>query len=270
MIAKSLTKTFSHTAVLFFFVLVLDQLSWGSDEWLHYHPCYMTPEIQSVYVDLNQRLIFIDGQHFDKGSSPVVTLGGNPLEVQKHTRNEIAARLPKDISDGEYKLFVFTGNSLKCRDEYCLTIAAVDPESSAVLQGPKGDTGPAGPPGPQGPQGPAGPKGPEGPQGVQGLPGATGPQGPAGSPGISGWIIVSSDGALNSTQDEIVGVANCPAGLKVTGGGFYASNYLRVRESYPSQDGKSWYVVATVMQGELPEWEVSLKIKIYAICAQIQ
>ena len=62
-------------------------------------------------------------------------------------------------------------------------------QSSAIIQGIKGDTGPAGPQGAQGPAGPQGVQGPAGPQGIAGSAGgvggsgATGPQGAQGIPG---------------------------------------------------------------------------------------
>jgi len=62
-------------------------------------------------------------------------------------------------------------------------------QSSAIIQGIKGDTGPAGPQGVQGPAGPQGVQGPAGPQGIAGSTGgvggsgATGPQGAQGIPG---------------------------------------------------------------------------------------
>jgi len=62
-------------------------------------------------------------------------------------------------------------------------------QSSAIIQGIKGDTGPAGPQGVQGPAGPQGVQGPAGPQGIAGSAGgvggsgATGPQGVQGVPG---------------------------------------------------------------------------------------
>jgi hypothetical protein len=62
-------------------------------------------------------------------------------------------------------------------------------QSSAILQGLKGDTGAQGPAGPQGAQGPAGPQGaqgPAGPQGLAGTAGSSGGSGPAGPQGIQG------------------------------------------------------------------------------------
>ena len=59
-------------------------------------------------------------------------------------------------------------------------------QSSAILQGIKGDTGPAGPQGVPGPAGPQGVPGPAGPQGLAGTAGSSGGSGPAGPQGIQG------------------------------------------------------------------------------------
>ena len=77
-------------------------------------------------------------------------------------------------------------------------------QSSAILQGLKGDTGAQGPAGPQGAQGPAGAQGatgPAGPQGLAGTAGSSGGSGPAGPQGIQGipGTISSYYGNLYST-----------------------------------------------------------------------
>ena len=62
-------------------------------------------------------------------------------------------------------------------------------QSSAIIQGLKGETGatgPAGPQGAQGAQGPAGAQGAAGPQGLAGSAGGSGGTGPAGAQGIQG------------------------------------------------------------------------------------
>ena len=59
-------------------------------------------------------------------------------------------------------------------------------QSSAIIQGIKGDTGPAGPQGVQGPAGAQGVQGPAGPQGIAGSAGSSGGAGPAGPQGIQG------------------------------------------------------------------------------------
>ena len=108
--------------------------------------------------------------------------------------------------------------------------------SSAASPGPVGPAGPQGAQGPQGPQGvqglvgPQGPAGPTGPRGATGPVGPAGPQGergPAGRPGLPGTIASSAvvaapvvkspaDPALGTT---LTGVASCPSGQVVLGGG---------------------------------------------------
>jgi hypothetical protein len=105
-------------------------------------------------------------------------------------------------------------------------------------QGPKGDTGDRGPQGfagPQGPQGakgdigPSGPVGSQGPQGPSGPPGPAGPQGPAGATQVPGVYYTPS--SLNETipslQTRTI-QAPCPAGKRVTGGGYATTRPLDV------------------------------------------
>jgi hypothetical protein len=68
-------------------------------------------------------------------------------------------------------------------------------QSSAILQGLKGDTGAQGPSGPQGAQGPAGAQGVQGPAGPQGIAGSAGGVGGSGACGPQGI-------ARNSRNDE--------------------------------------------------------------------
>ena len=98
--------------------------------------------------------IVIAGENFDRGDTPVVSIGDfpNPLVLcGTPTANEIVAELPADIPDGDYRVAVVTGRSLTALDTYDLSIGAVGP------------AGPQGPSGPQGPRGEIGPPGPAGP-----------------------------------------------------------------------------------------------------------
>jgi hypothetical protein len=70
-----------------------------------------------------------------------------------------------------------------------------------------------------GPQGPQGAQGPKGDQGAPGPQGATGPTGPAGPAGVSGYEIITNLGTLPPNGTVTV-IANCPAGKRVTGGGY--------------------------------------------------
>ena len=85
--------------------------------------------------------------------------------------------------------------------------------------------------GPQGPQGQAGPPGEKGAKGEQGPPGPKGDQGlpgPAGSAGSTGLRIVTGEGTVSCTEDEVLvsvvcstgapDAARCSAGSKQTTG----------------------------------------------------
>jgi hypothetical protein len=266
--ARRFTKVLFSLSFLFS-VLIIGLSAWGWTDRERDHHCTEELEIRSVYVDLDRSLVFIYGKHLDNGGFPIVTLGGTKLKVKSHTHDEIVATLGTNVQDGDHKLVVSTGHSSKCRDEYCLTIAAAGTEGPPGPKGDKGDPGLPGVPGSPGPQGPPGTKGEPGPKGDRGDTGPQGPPGPAGSSGIVGWVIVYSDGTLNMAGDEIGGSANCPAGFRVTGGGFYGSKFIRVRGSMPLQDGKGWSVVGTLLKEEFtPEFRP--KITIYAVCAQVQ
>lgn len=106
--------------------------------------------------------------------------------------------------------------------------------------GAKGDTGPAGTPGvagvagtqgTAGPPGEVGAKGATGATGASGPKGATGPRGATGAPGPAGAAgpagpassVVTSTAvgsSANDTSTSKTANATCPAGTKVTGGGF--------------------------------------------------
>ncbi len=86
-------------------------------------------------------------------------------------------------------------------------------QSSAILQGIKGDTGPAGPQGVPGPAGPQGVPGPAGPQGLAGSAGGTGGSGATGPQGIQGipGTMSAYYGNFYSTQTQTnVGEAQTP------------------------------------------------------------
>lgn len=68
------------------------------------------------------------------------------------------------------------------------------------------ETGPPGPPGPQGLTAPAGPAGPQG------------PAGPAGPAGATGYEVVLTESAFDTTDFKAQS-ATCPDGKKAVGGG---------------------------------------------------
>jgi hypothetical protein len=144
-------------------------------------------------------------------------------------------------------------------------------------QGPVGPAGPFGPVGPAGPTGPTGPVGPQGPTGATGPEGPTGPQGPAG--GLTGYEIVTSDTAMQNV-DEQIGVATCPAGKRVLGGGAFIFNdatpisgdqrLVVTGDShpfpgFPTATLDSWRVRAV----RLPPATSSWHMRVHAVCALV-
>jgi hypothetical protein len=143
-------------------------------------------------------------------------------------------------------------------------------------QGPRGETGPQGERGPQGPAGPQGERGLQGVQGLQGAKGdkgdkgdmgAAGPQGPAGPAGISGYEVIRTELNVPSLQTGTI-EAPCPAGKKVTGGGYFAPG-ITPRTSAPFTGffgrgtGEGWIV--TGFNGALHDSHLSA----FAICVSM-
>jgi hypothetical protein len=258
-LVKSLTLLFS--------VLVWGQPALGREDlrW-EWKTCYGHPEIESVYVDLDEDLVHIlhiHGKYFKNGTFLKVNLGGLDLKVSSYTRDEIVAEIPAaDFPDGDYRLIVSTGYGDRCEDEYCLTVGGAGPEGPMGPQGPQGEQGPQGAPGPPGPQGLPGEPGPKGDKGDRGDPGPQGLPGLGG--GIIGWEIGWAKGAVNPyNPKEYSGTATCKEGYKVTGGG-YSSNSLSVKISKPLSDGSGWNVVGVILEDGEPT------LSIYAVCAQFQ
>jgi hypothetical protein len=145
-------------------------------------------------------------------------------------------------------------------------------------QGPKGDAGAAGDTGPAGPaglQGSAGPQGadgsqgaagPQGPGGVQGPMGLQGPVGPAGPAGVSGYeVVVQRQLETINGNRTSVGVAACPVGKRIIGGGFENANVnlpLYPVASFPSVADNSWKVTVRLTQITA----ASVDFRIYAVC----
>ena len=132
------------------------------------------------------------------------------------------------------------------------------------IQGPKGDQGQQGLQGDKGDQGIQGPKGDQGVQGPKGDPGS---QGPAGPGGVSGWEIVSIRPQVGPFSFG-GGVATCPAGKVVIGGGVDSdeildNDYYSIVESHP-YGNNGWR--GTVGNTDLAN---SAFPRIYAICAAV-
>jgi hypothetical protein len=300
---KPSKKTLLCSVIVLFSVLVLGQLAWGWDDWEWHRHCYIELEIRSVYVDFDRNLVLIHGQHFDNGGFPAVTLGGIPLRVKSHNRNEMVAELPTDFPDGDHKLVVSTGHDDKCKDQYCLTIGAVGPEGPPGPQGSqgpkgppglqglkgdkgdKGDPGLIGPPGPPGPSGVTGPQGPQGLPGVQGLPGLQGeqglqglkgdkgdkgdigdpgPQGLSGPPGIIEWEIRSNNKGGFDQYNPNEYIVTAKCGDGYgVTGGGFSSYSLSIISSRPLADRSGWYVAGTMGDGEP-------SLTVFAVCAKIK
>jgi hypothetical protein len=111
-----------------------------------------------------------------------------------------------------------------------------------------------------GPQGLTGPKGDTGPQGPKGGTGPQGPQGPAGpstSPGfvhVIGWQVSVPQYEFVYTQ------ASCPDGKVAVGGGFDASDAVRVLTSEAVDMPAGWVVRATTTVPD--SW-----VQAFAVCA---
>jgi hypothetical protein len=86
-----------------------------------------------------------------------------------------------------------------------------------------GTRGPRGLPGTPGAVGPRGATGLQGPKGDKGETGSTGVSGPVG--GLAGYEWTTSQNTYLSVQDSGL-VATCPAGKKITGGGWHPEGGL--------------------------------------------
>jgi Collagen triple helix repeat (20 copies) len=129
----------------------------------------------------------------------------------------------------------------------------------------------AGPQGAQGPQGSKGDTGAPGAQGAQGIPGTPGAKGDkgdtgaAGAPGVSGWQKVLVSPTIIQPGGTNGSTAQCPAGKKVLGGGYYAfDGMVVVSYSGPNtlQD-TSWHVDAKNVDSK------DATIQAFVICANV-
>ena len=116
-----------------------------------------------------------------------------------------------------------------------------------------------------------------GPTGVQGIPGPQGVPGPQGAPGLSGYEIVTTETAFDSTTTK-VGGADCPAGKVVLGGGAYIFPSLSdpnrktapvvLHASLPSYGHggpAGWFAQSSEIAPYTFEWHML----VYAICANV-
>jgi hypothetical protein len=237
-------------------------------------------KITGVLVDFDNSQILISGLNLDNGTTPFVTLGDSTyiLSVCNSCYDDklIIAEYVDPIADGDYLLTVTTGPSQRQTDTYDLTVGAVGamgPQGEPGPPGPQGEPGPPGeqgpqgeqgsqgepgPPGEQGPQGEAGPAGPQGVPGTQGPAGPPGPQGEPGPPGPGPEIVYRTQAGVFSAT------AMCPAGYKVTGGGYINLSIgfsPSLTASAPNFGGDGWTVVVTSL--------LTPAIQAYAVCLRV-
>ena len=231
-------------------------------------------KITSILVDGENSQILISGLNLDNGITPIVTLGDSSyiLSVCKscYDKNLITAEYVDPIAEGDYLLTVTTGPSEEQTDTYDLTVGAVGPEGP---QGPQGEQGlpgeqglqgEQGPPGEQGPQGEQGPPGEQGLQGEPGLAGVPGPQGSPGPQGEPGPPGPAPELVYRTQAGVFTATAMCPAGYKVTGGGYINLSIgfsPSLTASAPNFGGDGWTVVVTSL--------LAPAIQAYAVCLRV-
>ena len=265
-----------------------------------YHPVNLL--ITAVFVDFENSIIIIKGDHFERGYDPIVHLGetlaqGSILHKQRDcnqftgfTGGDYGRRLSVDRCYGPFNQplrFLCPDHHVRWRSG---TASSKSPDLRAHrdrrdrwarqvleecrgLRVSAGATGPIGPQGAQGPAGSTGPIGPEGSAGPQGLPGEKGEQGLQGlqgSPGISGYEKKSNrPGVREHAHDGdtyVLGV-DCTAGKSVLGGGAY------ILQRWPTADALQWsFCNGLGRQVVLYEGEgiTGVDAEVYAICADIQ
>lgn len=213
--------------------------------------------VYSVTEDQSTGVLTINGTNLVlAGVQPVVTLGTIDLPVITATPSEVAAQLPVGLDSATYFLTVRRGT----KDIDVTYFAAVIGEV-----GPKGETGDPGPPGPVGPQGPQGLTGPQGPKGDTGANGLPGPQGPSGTNGVSGWERVSVDWPMPAVGASIGAFAQCPAGKKALGGGWFGPSSDQVTFARDEPSDTAYNVIVRNVSSPLPNL-----IRVTVICATVQ
>ncbi|SET91424.1 Collagen triple helix repeat-containing protein [Stigmatella erecta] len=144
--------------------------------------------VLGVDVDYPGATLYVNGENFANGTSPVLKLAGVQIPLLSSKDSELVASLPVTFAGavGSYLLTVSTGSLPAQNDTMVVTLGASGPRGPIGPQGPKGDAGLTGPQGPKGEAGLTGAVGPTGPQGLKGEAGPTGPQGPRGEVGLTG------------------------------------------------------------------------------------
>ena len=158
----------------------------------------------------------------------ILSTGGVGLAAFTLPANSVGTR--------ELKNAAVNGSKVKKR-----SLLAVDFKVGQLPAGPQGSRGDPGPQGSTGPQGNAGPKGDSGLQGA---------------PGISGYVQVDAFSAFDDTTTPKSATANCPAGMKVIGGGAVVNGGVTVAlsSSVPSANGQGWVAEAYTTASQVPDW----------------
>ena len=100
--------------------------------------------------------------------------------------------------------------------------------------------------------------------GATGATGATGPMGAIGPPGLSASndsVVVQSPTVTVAARDIGTVIAYCPAGKKVTGGGYFSSIAIAA-SSTPSAAASSWGAVINNTANS-----IAVDVWAYAVCA---
>ena len=258
------------------------------------------PVILNTVHDSVNEVLLINGSNLSAATAaPSVTFNGQEVSVISFTATQVVVPVSAATVPGSYLVTLRrdTGDTT-----YSLAIVGAvgpqGPEGATGPQGPAGDPGEVGPAGPAGPQGPAGvqgpagatgepgPVGPAGPagatgaQGPKGDTGAAGPQGPAGpmgpqgpqgpqglpgTNGVSGWQQVSVDWVMPAVGQVFAPYAECPAGKKATGGGWFGpwSNEVAIARSEPA--GSFYSMIVRNLSTPLPNY-----IRVTVICVTAQ
>lgn len=209
------------------------------------------PEILAAYVNFDNDTITLYGANFDTNGEPRVTLGElGPVQVNSYTGGEIVLGFPSGLpTDGDYRVYVTTGNGAGNTTGYDLTIGGVGPAGPPGADGTNGADGEPGAVGTDGQDGTSctvaqgtgsatincedgatatvydgldgapggtGAQGPEGPEGPQGPEGQEGPEGPAGAIWNEPKLVLGNQvGQGLSTGTDAVSTADCPEGWHV-------------------------------------------------------
>jgi len=212
--------------------------------------------VYSFIEDQTSGVLTINGTNLVlTGVDPVVTLEMTVLAVVTATPSRIDVQLPAVTTPGTYFLIVRRGT--KETDVAYFAVAIGE-------NGPQGEQGDAGATGPAGAAGPAGAPGAAGAQGPQGLMGPPGPNGANGTTGVSGWQRVSVDWPMPAIGSTVGAFAECPAGKKALGGGWFGPSSDQVSFARQEPADNAYTVIVRNVSTPLPNY-----IRVTVICATV-